>query len=137
VSSRGAIAGLVVAFIVLAGWTARSQPAQSGRSVWDGVYTEPQAARGQQIFGGTCARCHTVEDFSGDSFLTSWQGSAAVDLFQLMQKTMPMDNPGSLEPQEYADVIAYFFRVNQFPPGMAELDTDPEHLKLIRIERKK
>jgi len=54
-----------------------------------------------------------------------------------MQKTMPMDNPGSLRPEDYADVISYFFRVNQIPAGKDELDTDAEHLKLIRITGKK
>jgi hypothetical protein len=50
---------------------------------------------------------------------------------------MPMDSPGSLQPQEYADVVAYFFRVNEFPVGKSELDTSRELLKLIRIEKKK
>ena len=48
-----------------------------------------------------------------------------------------MDSPGSLPPENYADVIAYFFRANQLPAGKSELPTTPEQSKLIRIERKK
>ena len=50
---------------------------------------------------------------------------------------MPQDNPGSLEPKEYLDVIAYMFRENKFPAGLGELDSEAEKLKLIRSERKK
>jgi hypothetical protein len=134
VTARGATIGLVVALVSVGGWTARSQ---SDRSVWEGVYTESQAGRGQNVFGRVCSRCHNLSDFTSDTFLASWEGSSALDLFTLIQKSMPQDNPGSLEPNEYLDVIAYLFRENKFPPGMGELDGDAEKLKLIRIERKK
>jgi mono/diheme cytochrome c family protein len=127
--------GLVLALTLLFVWAAAA--AQSERSVWDGVYTEDQAARGQNTFNTSCARCHDVADFTGPSFLKGWESSTVLDLFQLLQKTMPMDNPGSLRPEDYADVIAYFFRVNAMPAGKNELDTDEAHLKLIRIVQKK
>ena len=111
--------------------------AQAERSVWDGVYTENQALRGQSTFKTICAACHDEADFSSPSFLQGWEATTVLDLFQLLQKTMPMDNPGSLRPQDYADVISYFFRANQIPAGKDELDTDAEHLKLIRITQKK
>jgi mono/diheme cytochrome c family protein len=111
--------------------------AQSERSVWDGVYTEEQAARGQNTFGTSCARCHDVADFTGPTFLKGWEASTVLDLFQLIQKTMPMDNPGTLRPEDYADIVAYFFRINAMPAGKNELDTDAAQLKLIRITEKK
>ena len=114
--------------------TARSQ---SDRSVWDGVYTEEQAARGQAVFKTSCAACHTPVDFTGDSFLGTWDASTAQDLFSVLQKTMPMDSPGSLPPQNYADLIAYFFSANTFPAGKDELPIAAEQLKLIRIQQKK
>ena len=105
--------------------------------MWEGVYSESQAGRGQEVFGRICSRCHNVADFTSETFLASWEGSSALDLFTLIQKSMPQDNPGSLEPKEYLDVIAYMFRENKFPAGMGELDSEAEKLKLIRIERKK
>ena len=129
-------AALVLMSVVLCVGAAAG--AQSERSVWDGVYTEGQAVRGQNTFGASCARCHdVVADFAAPSFLKGWESSTVLDLFQTVQKTMPMDNPGSLRPEDYADVIAYFFRANAIPAGKDELDADESHLKLIRITPKK
>jgi hypothetical protein len=47
-----------------------------------------------------------------------------------------MDQPGSLRPEEYADIVAYFFSLNAFPAGKTELDTDAKRLGLIRIKAK-
>jgi mono/diheme cytochrome c family protein len=129
--------GLVLVVTLLCVWIPAA--AQSERSVWEGVYTEDQAARGQNTFATSCARCHDVADFTGpsSSFLQNWEASTVLDLFQLLQKTMPMDNPGSLRPQDYADVVGYLFRANGIPAGKDELDTDVERLKLIRITQKK
>ena len=128
-------AALVLLSVLLSVWAVAT--AQSEQSVWDGVYTENQAARGQNTFSVSCARCHDVADFTGPTFLKGWEASTVLDLFQLVQKTMPMDNPGSLRPEDYADVIAYFFKQNAMPAGKNELDTDEAHLKLIRIIQKK
>ena len=122
------------AFLVLCGWTASSQ---SEKSVWDGIYTQGQAARGQKVFDGICAQCHAASDFEGSTFLMNWENSTVYDLFRQVQRTMPMEQPGSLSPQEYIDVISYVFSVNKFPAGDAELDLDEGHLKLIRVEAKK
>lgn len=128
--------GLALVLTLLCVWAAAA--AQSERSVWDGVYSDDQAVRGQNAFNASCARCHDVADFSSSSsFLQGWEASTVLDLFQLLQKTMPMDNPGSLRPQDYADILGYFFRANTIPAGKDELDTDPERLKLIRITQKK
>jgi mono/diheme cytochrome c family protein len=124
----------ICTLVLLSAWTAASQ---STRSVWEGVYTEAQAKRGETVFGGTCARCHMSEDFAGSTFIGGWENSTVLDLFRLTQRTMPMDSPGSLRPEEYADVVAYFFSLNKFPAGDTELGTDAERLQVIRIESKK
>jgi S-disulfanyl-L-cysteine oxidoreductase SoxD len=111
--------------------------AQAERSVWSGIFTDDQAARGESIFKASCSTCHAAEDFSNPSFLMGWEGMTVLNLFQKVQNSMPMDNPGSLRPEDYADVLSYFFRLSKAPAGKEELDTDPEHLKLIRIEPKK
>jgi len=128
----------MIAFLLVFGaWSFGTVQSQSGRSVWDGVYTEGQAARGQAAFTAFCSSCHSAAEFSGDAFLGAWDATTALDLFSTMQTKMPMDNPGSLKPEEYVDVMAYFFRGNAFPAGKDELTTDREQLKLVRIERKK
>jgi mono/diheme cytochrome c family protein len=123
--------------IVLVALPVAAALSQAERSVWNGVYTDAQAARGQTVFAASCSSCHGVEDFAGDAFLGAWDATTVLDLFSTMQTKMPMDNPGSLQPEQYVDVIAYFFRGNAFPSGKDELTTDRDQLKLIRIERKK
>ncbi len=128
----------IIAFVLVFGaWSSGTAQSPSGRSVWDGVYTEGQAARGLVVFTASCASCHSPAEFNGDAFLGAWEASTALDLFGTIQTKMPMDNPGSLKPEEYVDVMAFFFRGNAFPAGKDELTTDREQLKLIRIERKK
>jgi hypothetical protein len=44
---------------------------------------------------------------------------------------MPLDNPGGLAPEEYAAVIAYILKLNQYPAGPSELPIADSALKLI------
>jgi hypothetical protein len=127
----------LLASICALAWLSALIAAQSESTVWEGVYTSEQATRGQTVFGVACARCHAPQDFSGETFLTSWENSTALDLLRLLQKTMPMDDPGSLPPENYADIVAYFFSLNAFPTGTAELGTGADRLGAIRITAKK
>jgi hypothetical protein len=56
------------------------------------------------------------------------------DLFTLISQTMPQNEPASLSPQEYAQVIAYILKLNGVPAGRGDIPVDPERLKRIRIE---
>ena len=47
---------------------------------------------------------------------------------------MPTNEPGSLSPQESADVLAYLLKLNRMPTGAADVATDSVALKAIRIE---
>jgi quinoprotein glucose dehydrogenase len=123
-------------FFLLALLSAATVRSQSDRSVWDAVYTQEQATRGQAAFVTSCSRCHAAQDFTGETFLGSWESSSALDLLRVLQKSMPEDNPGSLPPEQYADIVAYFFSLNMFPAGKAELDTNAERLGAIRIKAK-
>ena len=50
---------------------------------------------------------------------------------------MPSDDPGNLSTRQYADLVAYIFGANEFPPGDKELDRDVAALNEIRIEEKR
>jgi hypothetical protein len=99
------------------------------RSVWEGVYTEEQAARGRSFFRTQCADCHQPEEFKGGY-------RTANDLFS-SREGMPQSSPNSLSAEEYADLIAYIFEASGLPSGKEELKGDPEILKRIRIEAEK
>src|SRR6266481_2816818 len=59
---------LVLASLASPLWLLRAQaPEAESRSVWDGVYTEDQAKRGETIYQKECAACHGAMLTGGDS----------------------------------------------------------------------
>jgi mono/diheme cytochrome c family protein len=102
----------------------------------DGVYTAAQADRGEAIFKDQCASCHAPGDFTADDFLKKWTGKPLHALFDTVSSTMPMDNPGTLKPQQYADVIAYFLKLNKYAAGQEELKSSADALKAISFAKK-
>lgn len=115
------------------------------RSVWDGVYTEQQAARGETQYARLCEGCHGA-DLSGnqvdevpslvlDAFMTQWNERTVADLYDAIRRSMPKDKPGSLSPGTYVDVIAYVLRENEFPSGTRSLSVSADQLKQIVIEK--
>src|SRR5690349_12009816 len=108
-------------------------------SVWDGVYSEAQAARGEAGFIMHCASCHGANlggtgeapALAGPQFLSDFDGLSLGDLFDRIRTTMPQDNPGSLTRDGYADILAFLLKSNGLPPGAKELDRRSEYLKAI------
>lgn len=101
----------------------------------DGVYTAAQAARGKTLFNERCSGCHEPGRFSGDSFLESWNDKTMKDIWDVASGTMPEDNPGSLKQQEYADILAFFLSLNEYPAGEAELQPGAAPMGAIKIEK--
>lgn len=106
----------------------------AARSVLDGVYTEAQAERGQATFRSECAECHASGFFRGEPFRMIWSGQPASGFFDVMTTSMPIDNPASLKPEEYAAILAYIFELNGYPAGDVDLPSTSEELDLILIE---
>jgi hypothetical protein len=110
-----------------------AQTAAPARSVNDGVYTASQARRGEGMFKDYCSSCHDLESFSGAAFYDTWPGPLD-PLFDTVRTSMPDDNPGSLPPQVYADVISYFLRLNGYPAGNEELQGTMEAMHAVNLE---
>ena len=106
------------------------------KSVWDGVYTEEQAARGGEAVANNCESCHAKSDFAGPDFMNIWSGQTAFALYDNIRALMPQDRPGALSKETYADIVSFMFKSNSFPAGKSELPTDDATLKQIRIEPK-
>ncbi len=102
------------------------------KTVNDGVYSSGQAGRGQALFQSICTTCHAPDRFTGAEFVSAWSGKPVVELFKAVQ-TMPEDNPGSLNAQQYSDVIAYFLQLNKYPSGADELKGDAAALGAIQM----
>lgn len=119
-----------------------AQTAPAPHSLWDGVYTQDQAKRGEAAYADKCGRCHGSDLTGGDSvpalagtdFLSTWNTKTVGDLFDRIRTSMPADKPGTLSREEDADIVAYMLSVNQFPAGKAELATDSDQLKQIQFD---
>ena len=114
-------------------------------SVWDGVYSDQQAARGETGYSSSCASCHgkslegrgQTPPLVGGDFIANWNGRQLDDLFEKIQESMPADRPGQLSRPQNAAVLAYILKINKFPAGSAELSTEADALKRIRFDADK
>jgi mono/diheme cytochrome c family protein len=104
------------------------------RPLTSGVYSAKQVERGEGVYKTSCQSCHAKSEYTGDKFKVAWVSKTAFDIFNQVRTEMPEDNPGSLERQEYVDVIAYIFSLNSYPAGADDLPGDDEGLKKIRID---
>lgn len=120
--------------LVLAGsQDAFGQARNAGKTIWDGVYTEAQATRGQKAAQQNCGACHSPTEWSTSMFIRSWAGRSVSELHTRIRSTMPMDSPGRLTPQQYADIVAYMLKLNKVPSGKTELPSDADGLNKIAV----
>jgi mono/diheme cytochrome c family protein len=111
-------------------------------SVWDGVYTEEQAKRGEDIYYQRCGACHGPSLEGGDMtpalvggvFTSTWNDLPLSDLFERIRITMPLNQPSTLSRQQTADVTAFLLKSNKWPAGKTELPRELEPLKEIQIQ---
>ena len=130
--------------VVSASGAAGQEPAAK-RSIKDGVYTEVQANRGEREYGRTCEHCHgaglegdaakEIPPLVSDPFMRNWNGKNLKELFDLLSRSMPADNRGSLSARTYTDLIAYLLRTNDAPAGTSALPDSPAGLEAISIEK--
>ena len=115
--------------------------AQGETTIWDGVYTDAQASRGQSVYEQECAPCHLVDlmgdgiapPLIGSSFFYRWSGLSVGNMYVAIRTTMPQGAPDSLSPAGYTDVAAYLLQMNKVPGGDTELPTDTDALENIAI----
>src|SRR4029434_7221135 len=78
-----------------------------------GVYTEEQATRGEALYKEQCSACHgdnlegsgPMPPLAGKDFLANWTGKTLGDLYEKTQTTMPATAPGTLSPEQAADIV--------------------------------
>ena len=95
------------------------------------TYLPTQAARGADVFDGTCARCHQADQFIGSEFVQNWNNRRLYDFYALVRGTMPLDNPGGLKEGEYLDIIAYLLQANH------QSISAPDSLKADTVQMRK
>src|SRR5665213_2206978 len=84
-----------------------------GKSTWDGVFTDAQAQRGQQVYQRACAVCH-LDSLQGDAvspsligagFIGRFAGQSAHEMIQNLRASMPQNAPDSLGDRAYVDLV--------------------------------
>jgi alcohol dehydrogenase (cytochrome c) len=111
--------------ITLIGISAVSVQAKSA-----GSYTNAQAAQGATIYTQHCAVCHGANlqgeagtPLTGPTFWHAYGAGTAAQLYDFLSRQMPLDAPGSLNPQQYLDVTAFILERNGLSPGEEPLST--------------
>ncbi|MEO6877622.1 MAG: cytochrome c [Gemmatimonadaceae bacterium] len=102
-----------------------------------GVYTTAQATRGKDVYAGSCMSCHSTGSQAGTPFNVRWRGKSLASLFTYVSTKMPDNDPGSLAPQDAADVVAYMLAINAIPAGAVELPADADSLAHFRIDNQR
>ena len=103
------------------------------RSVWDGVYTDAQAARGKASYDMHCAGCHGNEleglgfgngpGLVGQRFVETWEGNL-FSLFDMSRSPMPRAEDVTVPDDAVLDALAFILQRNEMPAGMDELRLD-------------
>ncbi|OFW29603.1 MAG: hypothetical protein A3H97_01545 [Acidobacteria bacterium RIFCSPLOWO2_02_FULL_65_29] len=134
---------LAIAGVLTIGWSISVVRAQD-KTVWDGVYTEAQATRGEALWGDTCAKCHGADLTGGDApgligseFGGNWDDLTLGDLADRVRISMPQDNPQSLTREQVADLLALILRRNRLPAGATDLPSQAEALRTIKYKANK
>jgi mono/diheme cytochrome c family protein len=114
--------------------TVAAQDAQ--RTVRDRVFSVTQAARGERLFESICMNCHEIAEFTAaGAYLDDVEGKPLWETFEYVWAEMPEDEPASLNPEDYAAVLAYIFSIYGLPSGETDLPIDREALEAITITR--
>ena len=108
--------------------------AAAERPLTSGVFSQKQVERGEGVYKTSCQSCHATSEYTGDKFKVAWVSKSVFDIFNTIRTQMPEDNPGSLERQEYVDVVTYIFSRNAYPVGENDLPADDEGLKKVKID---
>jgi mono/diheme cytochrome c family protein len=126
-------------FVLLSSVLLFASSARAG-TVWDGAYTEAQAARGQAIYQRKCELCHGDDGLAmaaqglplmGPEFVDLWREDNLDVLVSFIRAKMPKGvggeipvpgtGPLTLDEAGKLDVIAYILMSSGFPAGPSEL----------------
>ena len=136
-ASRKAGIALLIAMLASASLTLS---AGQTRTASEGVYSDAQSRRGQDIFKERCAVCHgealqglLAPPLSGDAFINVWGNQPLSALVDKIHNTMPASDPGTLTTQQATDIVAYILQTGKFPAGNAELAADDVVLRQVLL----
>ena len=111
---------VIVPLVAYIRWLSREElkdRAATGRGYGDFPDVKGSVVRGQALYAKKCAGCHGAEGTPNPAMLSplwgpeSWNDGAGMSradvLAAFLQRNMPADKPGTLEPQEAMDIAKY------------------------------
>jgi S-disulfanyl-L-cysteine oxidoreductase SoxD len=135
---RSAALALVIASS--ASLTALALPSQGDKPAAGLTYTEEQSARGEALYTKSCGFCHDDKSMApplqGETFVKNWSDKSVGALFDKIQITMPLNEPGTLTEPQSSDLVAYILKVNHVPAGQEVLPRDPAVLGALSLSIK-
>ena len=117
-------------------------------TIWSGVYSKEQGARGEEVHSSVCGKCHGPRlngagwpdqppspAIAREGFLMRWEDKSLAELYGYIREGMPADNPGILTEQQAVDAIAHMLAISNVPAGDKELKPDEGALGAIVIKK--
>ena len=103
------------------------------------TYTSSQADSGKAIYGQQCIACHGANldngelgpPLSGQEFSQKWGNHRLDELFDYISTKMPSSAPGSLTPEQVANLLAYMMQRTEWSQAQSRPE-DSAALKNIR-----
>lgn len=124
--------------------------AQAPSTVWSGVYTAEQAARGKTLYEENCSSCHgpflegfrstgSAKALAREPFMDRWDGGTLDELYQFIRSNMPKNTTTApltklVTDDNKLDIVTYILQVNEFPAGSSTLTASA--LPRIEIQSK-
>jgi polar amino acid transport system substrate-binding protein len=126
--SRGGSAAVAaaVALLISAGLATRGHASAAGPA----LYTAAQATSGGKEYESKCSACHgeQLEGGAGPALkgatlktLSTNTKLTVGDVFTFMSQQMPLNDPASLKPDQYAAIMAFILKTNGYPAGSKAL----------------
>lgn len=104
----------------------------------EATYTTAQVERIRATYDRLCQECHGTDltggliggpPLAGFGFRQKWGGRPLAPLYLFTSTQMPQGSPGSLSPQQYADLIALMLSHNGHEAGDEPLTPDIDRLR--------
>ena len=123
------------------GWCASVAMLSAQTATRDGGASSQQT-KGKALYTDRCVKCHQENlmgnndspPLTGDQFWNNWETYNANNLLEQIRTTMPDDDPGGLERQQYVDILAYILKFNNVPMT-GDLPLEADALKKVIIKK--
>lgn len=95
------------------------------------TFSGEQSSLGRTAYSLNCSGCHGTAPPAVPSFMRT----SVAELYDFIKVNMPADSPGSLSPDTYLSIVAYFLQNTGYTPGSEPLPDDPTLLARMSLSQ--